>query len=266
MEAAKQYLKEHEQHTHKKIDHVRKEPKLSRSNSNIKVVTPQNKRDHHLSSPSLTRRSSDSGSTHAPSTPPKPKPKDSRSIRENAVKGMEDALRSRMEKSGDQSLDKEKLKVLVREIEEQLFRFYNKDVGPKYKAKYRSLVFNIKDEKNNGLFRKVASGKIGPRALVAMTADEMASKELQQWRQAELKHDIEKIKSFEKEQLARGTTFVVKSHKGETITTAKKEEDVRLPEEMAAEEVAQTEKDSSHTWSEKTWEVKGSRAKIIYVR
>lgn len=98
------------------------------------------------------------------------------------------------------SLDDAKLTALVESIESELFRLYNREVSAKYKAKYRSLVFNIKDEKNGGLFRKVLGGRISPRALVAMTAEEMASKELQQWRQAELKADIEKIRQGRKKE------------------------------------------------------------------
>lgn len=197
----------------------------------------------------------------APAPPPvNPKP-----IRDNASKGIEDALRTRVEKSGDLTYDKDKMKALVKEIEEELFRLYNKDVGPKYKAKYRSLVFNIKDEKNNGLFRKIVSAKISPRSLVNMTADEMASKELQQWRQAELKNDIEKIKSHELDILARGTKYVLKSHKGEQVI--EEEEggkvskivapvaDLKLPDEMKNEEEGEKRKDEFASWGAKTWEV-----------
>jgi hypothetical protein len=53
---------------------------------------------------------------------------------------------------------------------------------------------------------------------VAMTPEEMASKELQQWRQAELKHDIEKIKSHELQMISLGSVFVMKSHKGEQVS------------------------------------------------
>jgi uncharacterized FlaG/YvyC family protein len=133
---------------------------------------------------------------------------------------MEDALKTRVEKAGDVEIASDKLHSLVKDIEDELYHLYNKDVGHKYKAKYRSLVFNIKDEKNNGLFRKIINGKIPPKSLVNMSAEEMASKELQQWRQAELKHDIEKIKTFELDQLARGNKLVLKSHKGEQIIDA----------------------------------------------
>ena len=54
---------------------------------------------------------------------------------------------------------------------------------------------------------------------VAMTPEEMASKELQQWRQAELKHGIEKIKSHELEMISLGSVFVMKTKKGEQVCT-----------------------------------------------
>lgn len=50
-----------------------------------------------------------------------------------------------------------------------------------------------------------------------MSAEEMASRELKEWRQAELKHDIEKIKSYELDKIALGSVYVMKSHKGEQV-------------------------------------------------
>ena len=50
-----------------------------------------------------------------------------------------------------------------------------------------------------------------------MSADEYASKELQQWRKAEAAKDIEAIKTHELDMLALGNTFVMKSHKGEQV-------------------------------------------------
>lgn len=44
---------------------------------------------------------------------------------------------------------------LVEEIEHELFMLH-KDVNFKYKSKYRSFIFNLKDTKNKGLFRKVS--------------------------------------------------------------------------------------------------------------
>merc|ERR1712179_237120 len=126
-----------------------------------------------------------------------------------------------------------------------LYRLYNKEVGAKYKNKYRSMVFNIKDEKNSGLFRKIATSKIGPKELVAINPEDMANKELQQWRQKELKSDIEKIKSHELDMIKLGSKFVMKSHKGEVVIENEdglptpKRDVFKLPEEVelpAAEE------------------------------
>ncbi|CAB4061353.1 unnamed protein product [Lepeophtheirus salmonis] len=150
----------------------------------------------------------------APSPPP-PSIVDPKPIRANAVKGFYDALKGRLSKVNDVQIADVDLNSLVEEIEESLFRYYNKDVTSKYKAKYRSLVFNIKDEKNTGFFRKIVSRKINSKDLVSLTAEEMANKELQRWREKELKNDIEKIKSHELDMIKLGSKFVMKSHKGE---------------------------------------------------
>lgn len=186
-----------------------------------------------------------------PAPPVNPKP-----IRENAKKGLKDALKNRMNKAEEGSgvsLNDDKLSNLVEDIESELYRLYNKDVGSKYKNKYRSLVFNLKDEKNNGLFRKVLTRRIGPRSLVAMTAEELASKELQQWRQAELKQDIEKIKAHELDMITRGDKVVIKTHKGDQIIESdsgagedgkpKVMEEVKLPDDLPDVEKSKEEKE-----------------------
>ena len=57
----------------------------------------------------------------------------------------------------------------------------------KYKARYRSLLFNLKDEKNKALFRRVVSKTISSDQLVVMSHDQLASDELSKWREEELK-------------------------------------------------------------------------------
>ena len=108
------------------------------------------------------------------------------------------------------------------------------------RSKYRSLVFNIKDEKNTGLFRKILLEKVSAKGLVSMSADELASKELQQWRQAELQNDIEKIKTFELDKISHGDKFFIKSHKGDMVLEGDHKEDkveeVKLPEEQFEKE------------------------------
>ena len=90
-------------------------------------------------------------------------------------------------------MEDSKLEDLVKTIEHEMYIFYDKNVSTKYKTKYRTLLFNIKDEKNSGLFRKIINGTLVPKVLVAMSPEDLANKELKEWRQAELKQDIEKI-------------------------------------------------------------------------
>ena len=54
-------------------------------------------------------------------------------------------------------MSKEEIKDLSIVIEEELYELFT-DTGHKYKNKYRSLLFNIKDKKNMGLFRKILTG------------------------------------------------------------------------------------------------------------
>merc|ERR1712083_361618 len=189
---------------------------------------------------------------------------ESKPIRDGALKGLTDALKLKLSKNDDVKIENDKLDELVKTIERCLYIFYNKDVGNKYKTKYRSLVFNIKDDKNNGLFRKIINGTITPEKLVEMSPEDMANKELKEWRQAELKQDIEKIKEHEIDLLKLGSKIVIKSHKGEEIKEQEKT-DVKLPEllTMPSEKKKSDSKDRSNdpsyraykkVRSSKTWD------------
>lgn len=54
----------------------------------------------------------------------------------------------RCEDSADmKNLEQSKVEAIAHDVEEKLFNL-NQDINPKYKNKYRSLVFNLKDTKN----------------------------------------------------------------------------------------------------------------------
>ena len=169
-------------------------------------------------------------------------------LRKNVTKGLKDALKTRVEKTEGLTISDNDLDNLVTDIEEALYKLYNRDVGNRYKSKYRSLVFNMKDPKNNGLFRKVIRKEYSPNRIVAMTAEEMANKELKEWRQAELKHDIDKIKSHEIEMAQLGTKFVMKTHKGDMVMedgksssmAELKNNEVKLPDEVSIYRILRT--------------------------
>ncbi|KAM7274550.1 hypothetical protein ACFE04_016416 [Oxalis oulophora] len=102
--------------------------------------------------------------------------------------------------------------ILASKIEAELFKQFG-GVNRKYKEKGRSLLFNLKDRNNPELREKVMSGEIPPDRLCAMTAEELASKELSEWRQAKAEELASMIVLPDSEiDLKR---LVRKTHKGE---------------------------------------------------
>lgn len=125
----------------------------------------------------------------------------------------------------------------VAEVEEEMFAMFNKDTGTKYRAKYRTLVFNIKDRKNLSLFQKICEKRIEGKQLVRMTPEELASQELAQWRENEAKHQLEMIKKSELDLLACAKNYVLKTHKGEEVIEGKIDDRVQLDPTTAVEDV-----------------------------
>lgn len=102
------------------------------------------------------------------------------------------------------------------EIESQLYKCFG-DTSQKYKNKYRSLIFNIKDTKNQTLWRKICEKSINPYQLVRLSSDDMASQELALWREREAKHQLDMIKKSELELLNCNRQYVFKTHKGKFV-------------------------------------------------
>ncbi|PIK35600.1 putative death-inducer obliterator 1 isoform X2 [Apostichopus japonicus] len=142
----------------------------------------------------------------------------SEGVRQNVKKSLSDALCSR---------DPEEATKTANIIEEALFKLH-KDTGMKYKAKYRTLIFNLRDTKNKGLFRRVVQQKIDPAKLVQMSSEQLASKELAQWREREAKHSLEMIVQVEEER--KEVPIIKKTHKGEIeVTEADDLSSLQLP-------------------------------------
>ncbi|KAM4563920.1 transcription elongation factor A protein 2 [Odontesthes bonariensis] len=78
---------------------------------------------------------------------------------------------------------------LAAQIEEQIFQEF-KLTDLKYKSRLRSRISNLKDQKNPDLRRNVLCGNILPQSIACMTAEEMASAELKQMREALTKESI----------------------------------------------------------------------------
>lgn len=78
---------------------------------------------------------------------------------------------------------------LASQIEDLIFQEFKSTDG-KYKARLRSRISNLKDQKNPELRRNVLCGNITPERIANMTAEEMASAELKQMRETLTKESI----------------------------------------------------------------------------
>ncbi|RWS15162.1 death-inducer obliterator 1-like protein [Dinothrombium tinctorium] len=140
-------------------------------------------------------------------------------IRNNICSSLADTLSTRSQEVNElKTMNQDDIKKIASKIEEEMYNYYNKDTY-KYKTRYRSLIFNLKDSKNQGLFRKVLTGKIEPSRLVRMSPEELASPELAKWRERENKHMLEMIKRDAEQQAQQ--VIVKKTHKGEELIETK---------------------------------------------
>ncbi|XP_058459814.1 death-inducer obliterator 1-like [Malaya genurostris] len=172
-----------------------------------------------------------------PSTPPAIAGENTRVTVQKTLK--KNLIQRTMELSSKEAprLTEQEIDKFAEEIEEEMFALFNKDTGMKYRAKYRSLVFNIRDRKNLSLFKKICEKRIEAKQLVHMTADELASQELAQWREKENKHQLEMIKKSELDLLACAKNYVLKTHKGEEVIEGKRDHRVQLDPTTSVEDV-----------------------------
>lgn len=90
------------------------------------------------------------------------------SIRENVKKSLQEQMILRMAETTDlPKFDEDEIQQFAYDTEMELHELF-RDVGVKYKAKYRSLMFNIKDRKNLTLWEKICDGTITPKQLVSL--------------------------------------------------------------------------------------------------
>ncbi|XP_040585101.1 PHD finger protein 3 isoform X3 [Mesocricetus auratus] len=150
-------------------------------------------------------------------------------IRQSVRHSLKDILMRRLTDS-NLKVPEEKAAKVATKIEKELFSFF-RDTDSKYKNKYRSLMFNLKDPKNNILFKKVLKGEVTPDHLIRMSPEELASKELAAWRRRENRHTIEMIEKEQREVERRPITKI--THKGEIEI----ESDAPMKEQEAAVEM-----------------------------
>ncbi|KAK6618097.1 hypothetical protein RUM44_002539 [Polyplax serrata] len=147
-------------------------------------------------------------------------------IRESVKKTLSETLKARVQECKDMEYNEEHIDSLAMKIEEKLYKHFENKVDTKYKSKYRSLVFNIKDPKNETLYKKIVDNSISPKELVKLSPEELASQELARWREKENQHQLEMIKKTELELMTKGNTYIMKSHKGEQVIESDQSEKV----------------------------------------
>ncbi|KAG7554918.1 Transcription elongation factor S-II central domain [Arabidopsis suecica] len=103
-------------------------------------------------------------------------------------------------------------KLLASKIEMELYKLFG-GVNKKYRERGRSLLFNLKDKNNPELRERVLSEEISAERLCSMTAEELASKELSQWRQAKAEEMAKMVVLQDTDIDVR--RLVRKTHKGE---------------------------------------------------
>ncbi|XP_062981088.1 PHD finger protein 3 isoform X2 [Elgaria multicarinata webbii] len=132
-------------------------------------------------------------------------------IRQSVRQSLKEILEKRLADS-TLKISEERAAKVATKIEKELFSFF-RDTDSKYKNKYRSLIFNLKDPKNKILFKRVLKGEVTPDHLIRMSPEELASKELAAWRKRENRHTIEMIEKEQREVERRPITKI--THKGE---------------------------------------------------
>lgn len=157
-------------------------------------------------------------------------------IRDNVRKALQEQMSLRMAENTGPKFTEQEIQQFAEDTEVELHDLF-RDVGMKYKAKYRSLMFNIKDRKNLSLWQKICDRSITPHQLVRLSPEELASQELAEWRDQEAKHQLELIKKSELDLLAASKTYVLKTHKGEEVMENKESVSTELDPTVPVEDV-----------------------------
>ncbi|XP_047584677.1 SPOC domain-containing protein 1-like [Lutra lutra] len=133
-------------------------------------------------------------------------------VRATVVHALQEVLRNRLQELPDLVLSEEAVEGIAAGIETALFDL-TQATSCRYKTKYRSLLFNLRDPRNPDLFLKVVRGDVTPHNLVRMSSTQLAPQELARWRDQEEKRGLEIIEQQQKESCSLPAFKL--THKGE---------------------------------------------------
>ncbi|XP_049633083.1 LOW QUALITY PROTEIN: death-inducer obliterator 1 [Suncus etruscus] len=111
-------------------------------------------------------------------------------IRQNIRRSLKEILWKRVSDSDDLIMTENEVGKIALHIEKEMFNLFHV-TDNRYKSKYRSIMFNLKDPKNQGLFHRVLREEISLAKLVRMKPEELVSKELSMWKERPTKPVME---------------------------------------------------------------------------
>ncbi|KFQ20733.1 Death-inducer obliterator 1, partial [Merops nubicus] len=162
---------------------------LSHGSSVSKKTAPSSSLGGGLKKPSLSSGSTASGSSQAKAASPVQSQPNSQ-IRQNIRRSLKEILWKRVNDSDDLVMTESEVGKIALNIEKEMFNLFQV-TDNRYKSKYRSIMFNLKDPKNQGLFHRVLREEISLAKLVRMKPEELLSKELSVWKEKPAKAMIE---------------------------------------------------------------------------
>nr|XP_020660275.1 death-inducer obliterator 1 isoform X1 [Pogona vitticeps]XP_020660276.1 death-inducer obliterator 1 isoform X1 [Pogona vitticeps] len=122
-------------------------------------------------------------------------------IRQNIRRSLKEILWKRVSDSDDLVMTESEVGKIALNIEKEMFNLFQA-TDNRYKSKYRSIMFNLKDPKNQGLFHRVLREDIPLSKLVRMKPEELLSKELSAWKEKPTKSVMApRRKTFENKKL-----------------------------------------------------------------
>nr|XP_058933128.1 death-inducer obliterator 1-like [Kogia breviceps] len=119
-------------------------------------------------------------------------------MRLNIRRSLKEILWKRVTDSDDLIMTQNEVGKIALHIEEEMFNLF-RATDSRYKSKYRSLMFNLRDRRNQGLFRRVLHEEISLAKLVRMKPEELVSKELPMWKERSSKPVMESRTKLHKE-------------------------------------------------------------------
>uniref|UniRef100_A0A8C0ICL5 Death inducer-obliterator 1 n=1 Tax=Bubo bubo TaxID=30461 RepID=A0A8C0ICL5_BUBBB len=143
-----------------------------------------------LKKPSLSSISTASGSSQAKASASPIQSQPNSQIRQNIRRSLKEILWKRVNDSDDLVMTESEVGKVALNIEKEMFNLFQV-TDNRYKSKYRSIMFNLKDPKNQGLFHRVLREEISLSKLVRMKPEELLSKELSVWKEKPAKAVVE---------------------------------------------------------------------------